>query len=321
MLWKQPRFTAVAVAAIALGVGANTTMFSTNDALLLRPFAFREPERVFLVWERNQQSRFTRGSVAPANFLDLRAGVKTLEDLSAYRDASFNMSEGDRPERVEGSAVTASLFRAVEGRAALGRLFTDEEEQWGRDRVVVISHGLWQRRFGGDPKIVNRQITLDGQSYTVVGVMRPKFNFPPNSGDVWKPLSFDSEDARNRGNHFLRVLGRLKEGATVEQAAAELQTIGRQLAAQYPDTNAGRDFRPEPIIANYTRGPRPFLLVLLGAVGFVLLLACANVANLLLVRGAARQKEIAIRMAMGASRFRLVRQLLTESVVLAVLGG
>ncbi|MDQ3907589.1 MAG: ABC transporter permease [Acidobacteriota bacterium] len=321
VLLKQPGFTATAVLAVALGVGANTTIFSAVDALLLRPFSFPQPERVFVVWERNTQSGFARGAVSPANFYDLRAQSHSLEDLSAYYDTSFNVSDGDRPERLEGSVVTASLFSAVRARAAAGRLLTDEDEEWGKDHVIVISDGLWQRRFGGDPKIVGRELSLNGQSYTVVGVMPPRFNFPPNSSDLWKPLSFDAEDSHDRADHFLRVMGRLKEGVSPEQAEAELGAVARQLASQYPETNAGRDFSVKSMVADYTRGPRAGLNVLLGAVAFVLLLACANVANLLLVRGGSRQKEIGIRMAMGASRARLVRQLLTESVVLALAGG
>ncbi|MCA1614216.1 MAG: ABC transporter permease, partial [Acidobacteria bacterium] len=321
MLWKQPGFTAVALLAVALGVGANTTIFSAVDALLIRPFAFPEPERVYFVWEQNPQAGYQRGSVAPANFFDLRAQVRTLEHLSAYNGASFNLSEGDKPERLEGTAASASMFKLVDARPALGRLFTREEEEWGRDKVVVLSHRLWQRRFGSDQKIVGRQLKLNGRAYEVVGVMPPQFSFPPNGGELWTPLSFTAEDAKVRGNHFLRVMGRLAPGVSVEQAGAELAGVAKQLEGQYPDTNAGCNFGPEAIIANFTRGPRPGLTVLLGAVGFVLLLACANVANLILVRAAARQKEIAIRMAMGASRARLVRQLLTESVVLALGGG
>jgi putative ABC transport system permease protein len=322
MLWKQPGFTAVAVLAIALGVGANTTIFSTVDALLLRPFPFEEPERVLTVWEQNLHGGFIRGSVSPSNFRDLRAQSTTLEDVSAFTNASFNLSEGERPERVEGTVVSASLFRVARARPALGRLFTDEEEQPGRERVAVISHGLWQRRFGGDPKVEGRQLNLNGQQHTVVGVMPPKFNFPPNGGDVWTPLSFaPGEIEKTRGNHYLRVVGRLRPGATQEQARAEVAAIAAKLEQQFPDTNAGRGFGVETLNAYFTRGPKPFLLVLLGAVGFMLLLACANVANLLLVRAARRSKEIGIRMALGAGRLRLIRQLLTESIVLALAGG
>ncbi|MCA1816223.1 MAG: ABC transporter permease, partial [Acidobacteria bacterium] len=321
VLAKQPGFACVAVLAIALGVGANTTIFSTVDALLLRPFSFTRPDRVLMVWERLPQAGVERGSFAPANFYDARERTRTLENLSAYYDKSYNLSEGDEPERVEGTVASASLFAAADARPALGRTLNAQDEEWGKDKVVVISDGLWRRRFGADTSVVGRVIRLNGAGYTVVGVMPRSFSFPPNGGEMWTPLSFDAEDSTDRGDHFMRVLGRLRDGATPAQADAELASIARQIEQQYPDTNTGRTFGTQSLNAYYTRGARPFLLVLLGAVGFVLLLACANVANLLLVRGAGRQKEIAIRMAMGASRARVVRQLLTEAVVLALTGG
>jgi len=321
MMLRNPGFSAVALLGITLGIGANTTTFSALDATLFHPFNFPSEPRLVMLWERGLEQGFRRGSVSPANALDWKEQNQTLEQIVIVNQRYFDLTENDEPERFFGYLVSTSFFDTLGARALYGRTFVADEGNPGKEQVIVLKHSLWQRRFASDPNIVNQTIRINGKSYTVIGVMPADFNFPFNGGELWAPLVFDPKDSTNRGNHYLQVIGLLKPGATIRQAGEDLGAIAARAAKQFPETNAGRGVNVISLTEDATRGSRMYAPVMLGAIGFVLLIACANVANLLLVRGNSRQREIAIRMAMGASRGRLVRQLLTESLLLSFAGG
>jgi len=322
-LRKAPGFAAVAVVTLALGIGANTAIFSVVNGVLLRPLAFKDADRLVRLWHVPPQKSFPgipTFSVSPANYLDWQSQNHVFEQMAVMGYYGFTMTGGDKPEQVDASSVSAGFFSTLGVQPMIGRVPTPDEDKPGRSNVVVLSHRFWQDHFGSNRNIVGQNITLDGTSYLVSGVMPPSFRFP-DFAQMWTPMAWTDQDKIIRGNHNYMVVARLRPGVDVKQAQAEMNTISSRLEQEYPADDKGWGAIVIPLHADMVSDVRPALLVLLGAVGFILLIACVNVTNLSLARIFARHKEIAIRTAMGASSMRIVRQIVSESVLLALLGG